>query len=1006
VHADALAAPDLAAYPAVYREFAEEHHIAANGAEDVVRRTTVRIQSEAGASWYGRITVPIRSRDAAVRIAAAMVRQAGGGERQLDPAELRESFSGAPRFRSYLVPGVRKGDEIVSETRVSYPAAAGTKWWLDLAPIFDLPVRSGMWTVTTPAGASLNTDVFHDKGHREMPDGTHAWQLAGATAAAPLDPWIGLSTFATWNEVALWLHSLATPAAGPAVRAEARRLAAAKSGAAAVDTLCERVARGVRLIERSPADSGFKARAPKETLADGEGDALSKQVLLASLLAAQGIRSGAAYVSRFDTLDVDFPSPGQLGYVVTRVEDGDRPRWLDAAPEVGRAGALPSELRGRHALLVSARGGSLVKVPPAPPGFNRVRAQWSGKLDAKGAVLALLHIQVSGDPELALRRAYGGADPDAEALRVLAQPLRTAAGGASHSAVYDLGGPLTLDFDLGLPQFLDPLSHRAGARFQAIDYGQDCHCAAAPAPAERAPLIAPPFVAEETFDLKLPQDVKPLESAPVSRAAASGYLHESAGFSSGIFRLRRSLAVHSAEGAEAQQFLGFVDLDLTASLAFEHTAAIDAEAILKSYSNDDLDSAGYDAVDRDPETARVILEYATRRDPQSKYSWNNLGRAYEALGRFADALRAYDRQIEVNPKDGWAYNNRGLALSRAKRDAEAIYWFERQLEIAPDHEAALRNLGHSYVELEWWEQAEPYLNRALALRPEDTEVLVDLGQALSCRGDLPGAKEYFNKAVGLSPFVASAAARALARCGAALDYAQDLAVGALHMEERVYDATRNLQDWPAGLGAQIAVAASLEAVAEVALKANRATEAKRWLDAATALASDEDLALDVRNARIALGRLREAAEAQADAQQLAGSRRLEVPEPIAELAGQAAPQVDRAGWRRRDLRRRMGSQPASHAAGRAVLACGVSPVGTVIECRLLDADIGLAAAAFRDAALVTFPRVEWRGKPEATIRLIRLEYGEGGRLQAFEAASLPAMAEVRRMLPQANPAGR
>jgi hypothetical protein len=171
------------------------------------------------------------------------------------------------------------------------------------------------------------------------------------------------------------------------------------------------------------------------------------------------------------------------------------------------------------------------------------------------------------------------------------------------------------------------------------------------------------------------------------------------------------------------------------------------------------------------------------------------------------------------------------------------------------------------------------------------------------------------------------------------------------------------------------------------------------------MAADEGLSLDIRDARIALGDLPAAAQAHADARQLAGDRKLEVPPAIATLLSQVTPAVDSDGWRRLAIRPRPGNAP--HPAGtsrQVVLACAVSAAGATEECTVLEGGTALQATALRDAALVTFPHVNWRGKPEKITRLIRLVYPPDGRIEAFEAASMAAMAQVRRLMPSTNPA--
>ena len=996
----------LDSYPAVYEQLEIEHQIAADGSLVEIRRARVRIQSATGAAWFARITVPVRSREAEVRMVSAGVRQPGGAERRLDIARLEEAAPDTARFRVFNVPGVLAGDEIVSEARVRYRAPAERQWWLNLAPAFDLPVRSGKWTVTMPNGIGLGTDVWRDQGHTETQPGVHVWQLANAAVEESPKPWFGVSTFATWNEVGDWLRSRQPAAPDATIRAEARRLTAGKARPAAVEALYARVAQGVRSLDRPLADSGYRGRAPAQTLAEGAGDAVSKHVLLAALLASETAQCFAVFVNASGTLDIDFPSPGQLDSVVSLVQDGGT--WLDASLEVARAGAFLPDMRGRRGLLIGTRGSEIVQVPEAPPGFNRVRAVWSGTLDAKGDVDAALRVEVRGDFEAVLRRAFrdGGAEADALLRRLLMEPFGTQA--ASHSEIFDLRGPLVVEVHASIPQFVQPLTRRAGAHFQAVNFAQDCHCGPAPKdpPVQQdPPALQPPYTVEEVFELKLPEGVRPILPPSVNKSGVAGAIRSSAEFAGGVLRVQRTVEMRSDDSPDALRFAASLMFDLARNQVFEHTGTIDVDALLKDRSNSDLDSAGYEAVDRDPELARVILEFATRKNPQSRYSWNNLGRTYEALGRREDAMKAYDRQIAVNPKDEWSYAGRGLLLSRMKRDREAIPWFERQLQIVPESDFALRNMGHSYLELGRWPDAEAVLKRALAAAPEDSDVLVDLGQALACQGDLAGGKEHFAHAIRVCPPAANNVAQALATCGVGLDYARDQAEGALKTTQVVFDATRGLAEWAEGAGAQWIIASNLDALGKVLFRANRAAEAARLLDAAGAMGADEGLSLDIRDVQIALGNLRAAAQAHADAQQLAGDRKLEVPPGIAPLLSQAIPAVDADGWRRIAIRPRSGDAPHSFGADRqVVLACTVSAAGATEECTVLEGGAALQSAALRDAALLAFPRVNWRGTPEKITRLIRLAYPPDGRVEAFEAASAAARAQVRRLMPFTKPA--
>lgn len=53
------------------------------------------------------------------------------------------------------------------------------------------------------------------------------------------------------------------------------------------------------------------------------------------------------------------------------------------------------------------------------------------------------------------------------------------------------------------------------------------------------------------------------------------------------------------------------------------------------------------------------------------------------LGRYADAIKFYDKALEIDPKFLCAWVNKGMALSRLGRYQEAISAFDQAIEINP-----------------------------------------------------------------------------------------------------------------------------------------------------------------------------------------------------------------------------------------------------------------------------------------------------------------------------------
>jgi tetratricopeptide (TPR) repeat protein len=56
---------------------------------------------------------------------------------------------------------------------------------------------------------------------------------------------------------------------------------------------------------------------------------------------------------------------------------------------------------------------------------------------------------------------------------------------------------------------------------------------------------------------------------------------------------------------------------------------------------------------REYDASRLLLERATRTNPNDPVAWNELGRALAALGRLEEAQMAYEKQIAINPRDAF-----------------------------------------------------------------------------------------------------------------------------------------------------------------------------------------------------------------------------------------------------------------------------------------------------------------------------------------------------------------
>ncbi|MEM4160819.1 MAG: tetratricopeptide repeat protein, partial [Thermoplasmata archaeon] len=108
----------------------------------------------------------------------------------------------------------------------------------------------------------------------------------------------------------------------------------------------------------------------------------------------------------------------------------------------------------------------------------------------------------------------------------------------------------------------------------------------------------------------------------------------------------------------------------------------------------------------------------------------NMGSTYLATGRFAEAVKAFEEVVKINPGNEVAWNNLGSALSKLERHEEALKCYEKALEINPDFEIVWNNKGNALARLGRFEEALKCYDKAIALRRDYHDAWVNKGYVL------------------------------------------------------------------------------------------------------------------------------------------------------------------------------------------------------------------------------------------------------------------------------------
>lgn len=152
--------------------------------------------------------------------------------------------------------------------------------------------------------------------------------------------------------------------------------------------------------------------------------------------------------------------------------------------------------------------------------------------------------------------------------------------------------------------------------------------------------------------------------------------------------------------------------------------------------------------------AEAAARKLTEAWPDLPSAWVALGDLLRQQDKFADAVPAYDRALELlgkqdDPQANWfALYARGIALERTRQFDRADADFQAALRLQPEQPQILNYLGYSWVDRNVrLDEGLELIKKAVALRPDDGYILDSLAWAYYRLGRYPEAVEPMEKAV-------------------------------------------------------------------------------------------------------------------------------------------------------------------------------------------------------------------------------------------------------------------
>lgn len=542
------------------------------------------------------------------------------------------------------------------------------------------------------------------------------------------------SNFKSWSEVGQWWWDMSAAAFEPndAIRAEARRLVEGKkTSRERVEALTTFVAERVRYLNAAFGVGRMKPRPAADVFSARYGDCKDKYALLAAMGKAVGIEFSPAFVESGPfSIDEEVPSPGQFNHLIAVTSlssDAKDSLWVDPTVPGAPPGFLHSEIRDKAALVVGPRETRFITAPLELPFRTFLDVSLEANIDPSGRVRLHAVMENRSDFEPTLRMSFRITPKERWGeLRSSVTPEWTtwASNVRLASDVERLDEPIRIEYDVGWDLdsgttakpwtfwIASPETHLFDAWKEPVD----------------GTVFQYPGSLEKMSRarIKLPAGMKGRPPLGIKLERPFASYTSAYAVEDGALVVERRLLIHQRkirveDQASYESFRNAVAADRDQKFAMEPFVAptVGTQAGKAVPSAKELNHQGYEALERgDAKQAEGLFRTATELDPQQPDAWNNLGRALKQLGRQEEALKAFDRQIEINAFDIYAYNNRGDLLVQTNRVAEGERDLLKQIEVAPFEVHAYRNLGHLRLQQNRFAEAADFYEKAVRIEDD------------------------------------------------------------------------------------------------------------------------------------------------------------------------------------------------------------------------------------------------------------------------------------------------
>ena len=138
-------------------------------------------------------------------------------------------------------------------------------------------------------------------------------------------------------------------------------------------------------------------------------------------------------------------------------------------------------------------------------------------------------------------------------------------------------------------------------------------------------------------------------------------------------------------------------------------------------------------------------------EPNDPIALKNKASILSELGMYRESILLCDKVLDIEPNDPIALRNKANALYGLKKYEDALSYYDKVLDIEPNDPIALKNKANLFYDVRKFELASMYYDNVLAIEPDNMIVLNNKASALYELGKFNEAMTYYDKILKIEP---------------------------------------------------------------------------------------------------------------------------------------------------------------------------------------------------------------------------------------------------------------